>query len=419
MTAQRFVGFAALLCVAASCASLNQPDKPKLAPEAAGPKAWIYTSYTGGLLNRRVDPVFKVEQDAFVMVAHLGGDGRIEVLYPRTPRESGLVPGRKYFRTQSFTAYYDAAPQLYSFAMTHYRNLGARMDSYDGSGHGFVFLVASRYPLMFDRISSFGMWDDYEVESYRYTADPRAAISNFVNEMTGGAAYTLKYASSFASTNQSTYSDYLFDCALYSASSFGYFGFPSFGFGGFPSSAWGFFASSGRGYFSGCPQYGYASQYAYGNGFTTGRPYVPSPAPNPGTPTGGTLTLTHPPGRRPGQAGPTFGFNRPTFNRPPTETQTAGFAPSDRQGRGTGWGGRTGATGFGDPRWTGTTPTTGYEPRYTPSHESPRSTPTYDTPRSFSPTYSPAPRVSAPAPAAQSTSSSPAPRPSSGEERKP
>ena len=421
MTAQRFIGFSALLCVAASCASLNHPAKPK-GPADAGPKAWIYTSYSGGILNRRVDPVFKVDRDAYVMLAHLGGDGRIEVLYPRDARESGRVPGGKYFRTQSFSAYYDAAPQLYSFAMTHYRNLGARSDSYDGSGNGFVFLIASRYPLLFDRVSSFGLWDDVEVDSYRWTADPRGAIGNFVNTVTGGAAYTLKYASSFASQNQSSYADYLFDCAFFSFSNFGYYGSTLSGFGGFPSNAWGFFASAGRGYFSGCPQYGYASQYTFGNGYVQGRPYVPPPTANPATPTGGTLALTRPPGRRTGEAGPAFGFNnRPTFNRPPTATQTVDYAPADRPGRGMGWGGRSGGTGFGDPRWGGTTPSTNNGTRYTPSNDAPRSTPSYDTPRSFSPApSSPAPQVSAPAPpAAQPSSSGAAPRPSSGEERKP
>src|SRR5206468_10350894 len=137
---------------------------------------------------------------------------------------------------------------------------------------------------------------------------------------------------------QSSYSDYLFDCAFFSFSNFGYLGSPLSGFGGFPANAWGFFASSGRGYFSGCPQYGYAYQYAFANGYRQGWPYTPPPPANPGTPTGGGSTLTRPPGRRPGQTGPAFGFNQPTFNRPPTGTQTVDYAPSDRPGRRPGWG---------------------------------------------------------------------------------
>lgn len=431
MIAQRLVGFSALLCVTASCASLNQPATKKPAPEDAGPKAYISATYTGGLLNRRVDPVFKVEQDAYVMVAHLGGDGQIEVLYPRDPRESGRVPAGKYFRTTQFSAYYDAAPQLYSFAMTHYRSLGARHDSYDGSGNGFVFLIASRFPLLFDRISSYGLWDDFEVDTYRWTADPRSAIGALAQTVSGGAAYTLRYATSYSSMDASSYADYLFDCAFFSFSNFGYFS-PVSGFGGLPAGAWSYFASSGGGYFSGCPQSGYAYQ-SFANVFSQQPSFSPG-TPGPGTPAGGGQTLTRPPGRRPGQPGPALGFNRPTFNRPTgtqtAGTQTAGYAPADRPGRVGGWGGR--SSGFGDPRWGGTTPsavprsTPTYDaprsaPRYdSPRYDSPRSTPSYDTPRSATPTYSqPAPQVSAPAPQPSSSSTTVIKPGSSGEEKKP
>src|SRR5205814_5680780 len=183
-------------------------------------------------------------------------------------------------------------------------------DSYDGSGNGFVFLIASRYPLLFDRISSYGLWDDFEVDAYRWTADPRSAISEFAQALTGRAAYTLRYATSYGSMDASSYADYLFDCAFFSFSNFGYLGSYGSGFGGFPAAAWNSFASSGSGYFSGCPQSGYAYQYSFANRFNQLPMFSPG---TPSSPTGGGQTLTRPPGRRPGQPGPALGFNRPTF----------------------------------------------------------------------------------------------------------
>jgi hypothetical protein len=434
MTIQRLIGFPALLCVAASCASLNQAAKQKAATPP-GPKASIYATYSGGLLNRRVDPVFRVDKAAYVMVAHLGGDGQIEVLYPRDARESGQVPGGKYFRTRSFSAYYDAAPQLYSFATTHFRNVGARIDSYDGAGHGFVFLIAAKYPMRFDRISEFGLWDEFEVLNYRWTSDPRESVKEFADLIAGNQAYTLKFASSFAANDASGYADYLFDCAFF-ASSFGYSGLSSWNF---PASAWGFFASSGRNYFSGCPRYGFASrQYVLGNGYSSNRPgFTPTYPVTPGTPPNpqppkGPLTLTRPPGRRLGDAGPALGPNRSTFSRP--STGAIDFAPrdGDRGGRGGRSFGPSRGTEFGDRSSPRSTPT--YDaPRSTPTYDAPRSTPTYDAPRSMpvhdAPRYAPpvermqpAPQQAAPAAPAAPPPQAPVPaagRPSSGEERKP
>ena len=438
MTIQRFIGFPVLLCVAASCASVNQTARQKNAPPP-GPKASIYATYSGGLLNRRVDPVFRVDQAAYVMVAHLGGDGQIEVLYPRSARESGRVPGGKYFRTQSFSAYYDAAPQLYSFVTTRFRNLSAQMDSYDGAGHGFVFMIAGRYPLRFDRISEFGLWDEFEVLNYRWTADPRESVKHFAEMIAGNQAYTLKFASSLGSTNTSSYADYLFDCAF--ISSVGSYGLSAWNYGSIPySSAWGFFARSGRGYFSGCPQFG-SLQYAYASSYyrplypspTTGTPQIPQ---NPQNPQGGTLTLTKPIGfRRPGEAGSALGY-RPTFNRP--TTRAADFAPragGDGGARVTHGFGPARGTEFGDrssPRGTPTydaprsTPT--YDaPRSTPIYDAPRSMPVHDAPRTYAPSIDraqpidrgqPAPQQAAPpAPAPQAPST--VPKPSGGEEKKP
>ena len=215
----RQLSFAVLACLAAGCAS----NKPATAPTPAeGPKAMINATYYGGMLNRQAEAVFKVEENSYVMVGHLGGDGRLTVLYPEDARETGRVQAGKWFRTSHVAAYYDAAPQLYSFATATYRSFGAQLDSYDGRGYGFIFIIASKRPLQFDRVSEFGLWNDMSVSNYRVSADPRIYVNSIAALLAGNHAYTLKFARSTSTFAVTSYSDQLFDCAYLSA-----FGFSS------------------------------------------------------------------------------------------------------------------------------------------------------------------------------------------------
>ena len=334
MSAQRFIGLSALLCVAVSCATHNSPNTQATAP--AAPKASVFVTYSGGMLNRRADVTFKVDQPAYTMVAHLGGDGQIEVLYPRDARESGRVPGGKYFRTRPFSAYYDALPELYSFAMTRYRSLGAQLDSYDGIGHAYVFVIASRYPLRFDRISDFGLWDDFEAENYRVNPDPRESVKRFAEIVAGGHEYTLKFARSMGNLALTNSVDQLFDCAYFSTFGLGAFGGPSWTFSSlaFQGSTFGTLAYSrvARQYASGCGSQ-YTSYYP-----VVSYAYTPNPnlAPTP-TPTGPARGPHF--GRRIGTT-PGVDPNRPTYTPPGTVTSTESaaspdFAPRSRRSFGT------------------------------------------------------------------------------------
>jgi len=216
--------------LAAGCATYTPATTPTPAPEA--PKAMVYATYYGGALNRQTEAVFKVEENSYVMVGHLGGDGRLTVLYPEDGRESGRVAGGKWFRSHSVAAYYDAAPQLYSFAMNSYRAPSARLDSYDGRGYGYVFIVASRRPLEFDRISDYGLWNEMVLADYRQSADPRNYINGLAATLAGNHAYTLKFARSFTTFAATSYADRLFDCALLSELGFAY-SFSPFSFGNY------------------------------------------------------------------------------------------------------------------------------------------------------------------------------------------
>ena len=317
MSAHRFIGVSALLVAVASCATHNSPSTT--AAPKTGPKASIHATYDGGMLNRTADAVFRVDQSAYVMVAHLGGDGRIEVIYPDDARESGYVPAGKWYRTPSFSAYYDAFPQMYSFATTRYRGVGAQLDSYDGLGHGFVFLIASRAPLRFDRISEFGLWNDYEAENYSFSPDPRSAIRAFADMVAGRRDYTLKFASSMGSTAMTSAIDQSFDCAYLQTFNLGAMGTP-----------W-LFQYSYLGLFSplrslqGCGNRyalsGYAPRYAFAPQ-TSGFPTNPN----------GTPPFFRPGFRPRDKDGPALGFNRPTHRAPTTATSTStGFSGPERR----------------------------------------------------------------------------------------
>lgn len=208
----RQIGPGLLLCLVAGCAS--QQPATGAAPLPRGPNALIRAQYYGGMLNRQAEAIFKVEENAYVMVGHLGGDGRIDILYPEDGRESGFVRRGKWFRTQQVAAYYDAFPQFYSFSTVRYRSAGAQLDSYDGRGYGFIFLIASKRPLRFDRISEFGLWNDLVADSYDRELDPRIFIKAFADSIAGPWSYTLKFARSMGTVANLSYADYRFDCAL-------------------------------------------------------------------------------------------------------------------------------------------------------------------------------------------------------------
>lgn len=204
-----------LVCLAAACASQGTSTAAKPKPKES-PKASVRVSYSGGLLDRSGQAFFRVDEGAYVMVGHLGGDGQYEILYPQDGLDYGYVPAGKWFRTGSFTAYYDGVPSLYSFSTTSFRSLGARMDSYDGLGHGFVFIIASRKPLAFDKISNFGLWYDMEAEEYRTTQDPRESVRKLAGELAGKNPFTLEFARSYNTSAFVSLADAAFDCAVLS-----------------------------------------------------------------------------------------------------------------------------------------------------------------------------------------------------------
>ena len=196
MIARITIGFAAAVLLSA-CQPRTAPEPRPLKPEA-GPRGSIHVSYTGGAFTRRIQTRFRVESGSYVLVGHLGGDGQVRVLYPETPGASGWVSGNKPISLKIRSAMFDPAPHLFSFALAPYRSLGARMDSYDGRGHGYVFMIASKFPIDFEAMMDAGGFEVLEIEDYERDEDPRYAVRSFADDIATGP-YTLKFASSLGS----------------------------------------------------------------------------------------------------------------------------------------------------------------------------------------------------------------------------
>jgi len=321
-------------------ACVQTPPPGQLAPKA-GPKGHIRVLYDGGLLRRRATADFSVEKSAYAMVAHLGGDGTIRVLYPESPRSYGWTRSGTTYRTAPFGADYDGFPGYYYLSSTRYRGLAARRDSYDGRGNGFVFLITSNRPLRHSEISEFGLWDEVGVENHQYSHDPRLAVREFAELVARGSEYSVEFANAFTSYGFSTRTDYLMDCAMlsslyflpmwaYSPWSYGWYG-------GFRANRmdWGFDQWGGNS----CGTRAYASNYWRPTGvyaYAPSAPRLPTPVnetpqrkPRP------TLVPTTPVDRRaPGRRdGGTLSY-RPTWRDNPSYAPPAGHRTSPRRSPG-------------------------------------------------------------------------------------
>ena len=426
MTAQRLLGLPALLCVAA-CASNGVSSRTTLAPRS-GPRAHIYASFDGGLTNRTLRASFKVDKYAYVMVGHLAGNGRVEILYPANAMASNRVQGNKSYAVGPVPALYDGAPQLFSYASRAYRGPGARMDSYDGRGNGFVFVIASEFPLDVDGLSTDGFWDEFEVEDYAWSSDPRRAIRDLAQYVTRGLPNTLDYADAFGTIAFTSYADTQMDCIMLSntmglwgaGSAFG----PGIGWwnGGALMASWWYFLRE--------PMF-YANAYSSLNANCNGRgrlgydfgsnclswcawlftPVAGAPAPPnrpapPFTPRGFGGRV---PGLRSGsESGPAVLLTRPRFGSRPTTPAppTASWEPTGPRQRE--------PDQFRPSRHTSSSPQTSYDPpSRSPRSESPSSgSGPYDAPRAApvnqAPHFSPAPAApSSPAPRVEASSGKP------------
>ena len=168
--------------------------------ESEGPRVSVQVNLDGANGSRRVDASFHMYDDAYVLVGHLGADGRVRVVFPTSPEDDGFVQGDKIYHVPSFFAGF-TEEYRWRRATDGYHSVQSRRDSYDG-GVGYVFVIASWRPMRFDRVTDAGKWETYEISDVRYMADPREAIDEIASVLAGDnrEAYTIEYAS-YTKTN--------------------------------------------------------------------------------------------------------------------------------------------------------------------------------------------------------------------------
>ena len=190
--------------------SLSPNERDSLIAQAVadreGPRVTVTTYVSTFSASRRVRANFRVDDDAYVIVGHVGPDGVVRVVFPEDPKDDGFVKGDKTYQTSEF---FGGFAQDYRFRSqnTLFRPYDVHRDSYDGTGLGYVFVIASWRPMRVEQFASEGTWDSFELTDDAYLRDPRPAIQELASLLAGEnrEAYTVKYARAFNTVDNSVY----------------------------------------------------------------------------------------------------------------------------------------------------------------------------------------------------------------------
>ncbi|HEY2852701.1 MAG TPA: hypothetical protein VGJ18_07650 [Gemmatimonadaceae bacterium] len=325
--------------------------------DEVGPRVTVTADFNNESGSRRVDATFHMYDDAYVIVGHLDGAGRMKVVFPSHPGDDGFVRGDNVYHVPAFFAgFTDEYGWRYSDYYYRAHSTASRRDSYD-AGLGYVFVIASWRPMRLDRIADADRWQTYNVSDVSYMSDPREAIEELGSLIAGDnrEAYTIEYAH-YSTTNYGMYSMADFDAV--NSGCYGYrssLGFSPVGHLFF--SPFDFMPGYGFGFGPvGCGQsyYGYPYTYAYGYpyGGVYGYPVGSTPPPIygapgrrgpigtplgmpglhlPRTPSGPGALALHDPGTKVVPTTPGSGTS--LYRRPGLITEDAGGprAPGERQ----------------------------------------------------------------------------------------
>ena len=196
MSFRAAAGFA-LLVVTAACAGRTGVSTRPINPDN-GPNATIRATMSGPAVYRQLEANFRLDEAGYVVVGHLGGDGMVRVVYPSLPGDQQRLAAHTWVRTDPFDAPYDFAPQRYTFASEPIRSSSAAFDSYDGRGHGYIFVVTSYQPLNMEALMDGFEFGELDVQNYGSMFDPRVAVQRIADAVAGRGHYTLKFANSFS-----------------------------------------------------------------------------------------------------------------------------------------------------------------------------------------------------------------------------
>jgi hypothetical protein len=188
-------------------AALRDSLRAQQIADQEGPRVSIHAELSSFASSRRVRTTFRLEDDAYVAVGHLGPDGVVRIIFPMDPSDNGLVEGGKTYRLPEISAgYLDMYRWRNSMYSSMYRSPSAQHDSYD-AGYGYVFVIAAWRPMRFDRFSESGEWNSFEIANEVYLRDPRPAIYELATLLTGEnrEAYTVKFANYFSTNSGWSY----------------------------------------------------------------------------------------------------------------------------------------------------------------------------------------------------------------------
>ena len=200
-------------------------------PMRAGPRASIRADVSNEADSRRVRGVFRVDDDAYVIVGHIDADGVLRIAFPSDPQDDGFVRGNRSYQTHEFFAGFNSQYRFRARASTIWNTVAAQ-DAYDG-GFGYVFIIAAWRPMRFDRFSDGYRWDTFDLVSDSYMNDPRPAIQELASRLAGdnGDAYTVQFAR--YTNTQVVSSDYYPIASAYDVgfcSGYRPYGFASYGY---------------------------------------------------------------------------------------------------------------------------------------------------------------------------------------------
>ena len=107
------------------------------------------------------------DEDGYLLVVRVDGDGRVRMLYPQRPDDEGRITGGKDFEVRS-------RGDREAFVVD------------ENSGSGAVLAAWSDQPFRFDQFDRNGHWDYRALSDEKITGDRESALLDLVDKMTDG-----------------------------------------------------------------------------------------------------------------------------------------------------------------------------------------------------------------------------------------
>jgi hypothetical protein len=166
------------------------------ANQEGGPRVSIYADVENSAGANLVRANFHLDDDAYVLVGHIDADGVLRIAFPETPLDNGFARGHASYQSAQFLGGFVGQYRArFTTGGVPHMSAVAPNDSYDG-GLGWVFVIASWQPMRFEKFSTGGYWDSFELNDADYMKDPRPAVYELAALLAGtnSSSYTVRFA---------------------------------------------------------------------------------------------------------------------------------------------------------------------------------------------------------------------------------